>query len=135
MKNRIKDYFKSRKGSGIIEAPYLVLLGMFAVVFFLKASGAYVMKQNLDTYANEICRVAEISGRVGDETTKREEQLNQAMRISPTVTWSTSGDIQQEVTFTVTCTDTYELGLFGIVGSWPVTLNGHASGESEVYWK
>lgn len=135
MKNRIKNYLKSRKGSSVIETPFIVLLVMFLVVFFLKASGAYVMKQNLDTYADELCRVAEVSGRIGDETTRREDQLNQSMGITPTITWSTNGNIQQEGTFTVTCTDTYELGLFGIVGSWPVKLNGHASGESEVYWK
>ncbi|MBW7573174.1 DUF4320 family protein [Caproiciproducens faecalis] len=128
-------YIKSRRGDTIISLPILVMAIAFCVAFFLKVSPAFLVKQKLDTYAGELCRVAEISGRVGTETAEKEEKLNQSIGISPNVEWSKTGTIQLNDTITVTCTTTYNLGLFGNVGSFPVTLQGKASGQSEVYWK
>ncbi len=128
-------YLKSKRGSSIIELPFVVLVVMFLLALFLKVSPAFLMKQSLDTYATELCRVAEISGRVGDETTAKENQLNDAMGITPDITWSKTGKIQQNDTFTVTCSMTYDLGLFANIGSFPVQLAGHATGTSEEYWK
>lgn len=128
-------YIKSKRGDTIISMPVIVMAVAFCVAFFLSVSPAFLVKQKLDTYAGELCRVAEISGRVGTETTQKEEKLSQAMGISPDVEWSKTGNIQINDTITVTCSTTYELGLFGTVGSFPVNLQGHATGQSEVYWK
>ena len=128
-------YIKSRRGDTIISLPILVMAIAFCVAFFLKVSPAFLVKQKLDTYAGELCRVAEISGRVGTETAQKEEKLNQAMGISPAIEWSKTGNIQLNDSVTVTCSTTYNLGLFGTVGSFPVRLQGHATGQSEVYWK
>lgn len=128
-------YIKSRRGDTIISLPILVMAIAFCVAFFLKVSPAFLVKQKLDTYAGELCRVAEISGRVGTETTQKEENLNRTMGISPAIEWSKTGNIQMNDSVTVTCSTTYNLGLFGNVGSFPVRLQGHATGQSEVYWK
>lgn len=128
-------YLKSKRGDVIISPPIIVMTVVFCIAFFLQVSPVYLAKQRLDTYASELCRVAEISGRVGDETTEKANKLNEAMGIAPTVQWSKSGKIQLNETITVTCSMTYNLGLFGGIGSYPVTLQSKASGQSEVYWK
>ncbi|MVB10441.1 hypothetical protein CAFE_11300 [Caprobacter fermentans] len=128
-------YLKSKRGDSVITAPFAVLLVMFLTAFFIKVSPVIVRIQNLNTYANELCRVAELSGRVGSETTEKEKQLNKVMGMSPEISWSKTGTIQLNETVSVTCSTTYELGLFGDIGSYPVAINGHAEGSSEVYHK
>ena len=126
---------KSRRGDSIITVPFVVLVLMFCIAFYLKISPVFLVKQKLDTYTGELCRVAEISGRVGEETTEKQKQLNYSTGISPKITWSKDGKIQLNSTVTVTCATTYNLGLFGGIGSFPVTLSSRAAGQSEVYWK
>lgn len=92
-------------------------------------------KQQLNTYASELCRTAEVSGCVGNETNKRTQELTANTGISPDIQWSHTGKIQEGNPITVTCTITKEAGLWGGLGSFPVTLHGTASGKSEVYWK
>ncbi|MEG0688465.1 MAG: DUF4320 family protein, partial [Hungatella sp.] len=85
--------------------------------------------------AAELCREAEIAGRVGNETTLRAQVLTQKTGLNPDISWSRSGKIQLNQEFTVTVTVQTDLGLFGGFGSFPVTLKAQASGKSEVYWK
>lgn len=126
---------KSKRGDSLITIPFVVMTIVFLVMFYLKVSPVFLQKQKLDTYASELCRVAEISGRIGTETTEKAQKLNEDMGFAPKIEWSKTGNIQLNDTVTVTCTITYDLGLFGGVGSFPVTLRGVASGQSEVYWK
>jgi len=128
-------YLKSKRGDTLISIPFVVLTILFMVLFFIKTSPVFLQKQRLDTYASELCRVAEISGRVGQETEQKAQKLNSSMGFTPQIEWSKSGNVQLNDTITVTCTTTYDLGLFASVGSFPVTLHGKASGQSEVFWK
>lgn len=128
-------YLKSKRGDTLISIPFVVLAIVFMVVFYIKASPVFLQKQRIDTYASELCRVAEITGRVGQETEEKAQRLNDSMGFTPQIEWSKTGTIQMNDTITVTCTTTYDLGLFGSVGSFPVTLRGKASGQSEVFWK
>ncbi|WP_333657185.1 DUF4320 family protein [Tissierella praeacuta] len=126
---------KSKQGEGYIDVAILVLCAMLVIALAVRVFPAYIIKQQVDTFATELVREAEIAGRVGSETTNRELLLREKTGITPTVTWSKSGRIQLNEEITVTVTFETNIGLFGGFGSFPVTLRADAAGKSEVYWK
>lgn len=126
---------RSKRGEMLVTVSVVLMVAMTVVAFSTKLYPVFLHKQQLDTYAGELCRVAEISGRVGDETVAKEEKLDAEMKISPNVAWNTSGKVQLNGEITVTCTMTENIGLWGGFGSFPITIQGCATGQSEVYWK
>ena len=126
---------RSKRGEMLVTVSVVLMVAMTVVAFSTKLYPVFLHKQQLDTYAGELCRVAEISGRVGDETVAKEEKLDAEMTISPNVAWNTSGKVQLNGEITVTCTMTENIGLWGGFGSFPITIQGRATGQSEVYWK
>ena len=126
---------KSKRGEGYIDVCVLVLCAMLVIALAVRVFPVFIAKQQLDTFATELCREAEIAGRVGTETSRREQLLREKTGINPTVSWSTSGRIQLNEEFTVTVTLQTNIGLFGGFGSFPITLRAEADGKSEVYWK
>ena len=130
----LKKILKNRRGEGYIDVAVLVLCMMLVIAVAVSVLPVFVTKNKLDTYAAELCREAEIAGRVGNETTLRAQVLTQKTGLNPDISWSRSGKIQLNQEFTVTVTVQTDLGLFGGFGSFPVTLKAQASGKSEVYW-
>lgn len=126
---------KDRRGEGYIDICLLVLVAMLVLALCLKVLPVFVAKQQLDTFATELCREAEISGRVGSETNRRAAVLREKTGIDPDITWSDSGELQLNQEVTVIVTLRMNIGLFDSFGSFPVTLRAQASGKSEVYWK
>ena len=126
---------RSKQGEGYIDVAVLVLCVMLVIALAVRVFPAYIIKQQVDTFATELMREAEIAGRVGTETTNRELLLREKTGITPTVTWSKSGRIQLNEEISVTVTFDTNIGLFGGFGSFPVTLRADAAGKSEVYWK
>ena len=110
----------------------LILCAMLVIALAVKVLPVYVAKQQLDTFAAELVREAEITGRVGSETTSRAQVLSERLEIDPDIRWSRTGRIQlnEEVTVTMDV----DIG-FGGLGSFPIELTAQASGRSEVYWK
>ncbi len=125
---------KARRGEGYIDVCVLILCAMFVIALAVKVLPVYIMKQQLDTYATELVREAEISGCVGSETTTRAKILNERLGIQPEIQWSKIGHIQLNEEVTVTVTLNTDIG-FGGLGSFPIELNAQASGKSEVYFK
>lgn len=126
---------KNNRGEGYIDVVVLVLCAMLVVALAVKVFPAYIAKQKVDTFATELMREAEIAGRVGSETSRREEILVDKTGINPDVNWSRTGRVQLNEEITVVVTYRMDIGLFGDFGSFPVTLRGEAMGKSEVYWK
>jgi len=126
---------KSKQGEGYIDVAILVLCAMLVIALAVRVFPAYIIKQQVDAFATELVREAEIAGRVGFETTNRELILREKIGITPTVKWSKSGRIQLNEEVIVTVTFETNIGLFGGFGSFPVTLRADAAGKSEVYWK
>jgi len=126
---------KSKQGEGYIDIAILVLCAMLVIALAVRVFPAYIIKQQVDTFATELVREAEIAGRVGSETTNRELLLREKTGITPTVKWSKIGRIQLNEEIIVTVTFETNIGLFGGFGSFPVTLRADAAGKSEVYWK
>ncbi len=131
----IAKILKEKRGEGYIDVCVLVLSVMLVVALGVKVFPVFIVKNKIDTFATELCREAEISGRVGTETTNRTVILKERSGLNPHISWSKTGNIQLNEEVTVTVTMQSNLGLFGGFGSFPITLTAKASGKSEVYHK
>lgn len=126
---------KDRRGEGYIDICVLVLCAMLVIALAVQVFPVFIAKNQLDTFATELCREAEISGSVGSETSRRAAVLKEQTGIDPDISWSKTGNIQLNEEITVTVTLQRNIGLFGDFGSFPITLRAQASGKSEVYHK
>lgn len=126
---------RSKSGEGYIDVAVLVLCTMLVIAFAVRAFPVYIAKQQVDTFAAELIREAEIAGRVGSETNIQEQLLRERTGLTPDVTWSETGNIQLNQEVTVTVTYQTNIGLFAGFDSFPIMLQSEASGKSEVYWK
>lgn len=133
--SRIRKLWKDQRGENYIDVTVLVLIGMLILAFTMKVYPVYVTKTNLDTFANELVREAEIAGRVGTETTQRQRILEERTGLHPSVSWSRSGNIQLNEEVTVTVKIRKDIGLFYTFRSFPVELTARATGKSERYFK
>lgn len=131
----MKKILKSKRGEGYIDVCVLVLCAMLVIALAVQVLPVFIAKNQLDTYATELCREAEINGRVGSETSRRAAVLTEQTGLSPRISWSKTGNIQLNQEVTVTLTLDRNIGLFGGFGSFPITLRSEASGKSEVYHK
>jgi hypothetical protein len=126
---------KNKRGEGYIDVAVLVLCAMLVIALAVQVFPVYIAKQQVDTFASELIREAEIAGRVGSETDVQEQLLRERTGLEPTVAWSKTGKIQLNEEVTVTVTYQINIGLFAGFGSFPITLQAQATGKSEVYWK
>lgn len=135
MKKRICSFLRDDLGEGYVDVVVAVCAILMVVALAVRVFPVFAAKLQLDNFADELIREAEVSGRVGAETNARYERLSEKTGLSPQVTWSSAGRIQLNQEVTVRLTMQVELGLFGGLGSFPVTLTSEATGKSEVYWK
>ena len=135
MEKYVKDILRNCKGEGYIDVVVLVLCAVFVLALSMRVLPVFIQKQQLDTFATELVREAEISGWVGSETSRRAAVLTEKTGLSPVIVWSESGRLQLNEEVTVTLTHQTNIGLFSGFGSFPITLRAQASGKSEVYWK
>lgn len=135
MIKKISVLIRQKRGEGFIDTAVIVICAMLVIALAVRVLPVFIDKNKMDTFAAELIREAEISGRVGAETTQRANELKLKLGINPTITWSRTGNIQLNQEVTVTLTVKRNLGLFGGFGSFPVTLTAKASGKSGVYWK
>ena len=126
---------KSRCGESYIDVAVLVLCAMLVMGLAVRVFPIYIEKNQLDSFASELCREAELTGNVGTQTSLRAQELEEETGLHPNITWSQTGNIQLSSTVTVTVSLQANIGLFGGFGSFPVTLTSKASGKSEVYHK
>ena len=132
---KILNRLKSTRGEGYIDVAVGILVVMILLVFVIKVAPIFITKMTLNNYANELCREAEIAGRIGAETTARLERLNESHPdLNPVVLWSKNGNVQIGDTFTVSVKATYNFS-FSKFSSSPITITATAEGTSEVFWK
>lgn len=125
----------NKRGEGFVDVCVLVLAIVMVLALFVKVMPVFIAKQNLDTYASELVRTAEIAGCVGSATTAKNHSLRGETGLTPSVSWSRYDNIQLGQEVTVTLTYTVNVGLFGGFASFPITLTSKATGTSEVYHK
>lgn len=131
----LKKLKAGKPGEGYLDVVVLILCAMLVIGLAVKVLPVYIAKHNLDTYATELVREAEIAGQVGSETSTRAAILSERLGISPSISWSRTGHIQLNEEVTVTLTLHMDIGLFSEFGSFPVELVAQATGKSEVFWK
>ncbi len=102
-----------KRGEGYIDVAVIVLVAMLCIALVVRVAPVFVVKNQLDTFASELVREAEITGRVGSETSSRANELKSQLGINPTISWSKTGQLQIDTSVTVTCTMTVNIGLFG----------------------
>ena len=79
----MKKILKRRSGEGYIDVCVLVVCAMLVLALVVRVLPVYITKQQLDTYAVELVREAEIAGRVGTETTRRAAALTDSTGLDP----------------------------------------------------
>lgn len=135
MLKRLQEVLHDKRAEGYVDIVVLVLCAVLVLALAMRVLPVFIQKQQLDMFATELVREAEVSGQVGTETNRRAEILQEKTGLAPDISWSESGEIQLNEEVTVTLTLDTEIGLFGEFGSFPITLRSQASGKSEVYWK
>ena len=104
MEKRVKKIAESQNGEGYVDVMILVLSAVMVLALSMRVFPVFIQKQQLDTFATELVREAEVSGRVGAETSRRAAVLSEKTGIHPNISWSANGRIQlnEEVTVTLT---------------------------------
>ena len=67
----MKKILKRRSGEGYIDVCVLVVCAMLVLALVVRVLPVYITKQQLDTYAVELVREAEIAGRGGDDSASK----------------------------------------------------------------
>lgn len=106
----------NKRGEGYIDVAVLVLCALLVIALAVNVFPVYIAKNQIDTFAAELCREAEIAGRVGSETSQRAQVLREKTGLDPVITWSKTGKIQLNQEFTVTAALQTNIGLFGGFG-------------------
>ena len=135
MQRRLRYILKSQRGEGYVDVIVLVLCAVMVLALAMRVLPVFIQKQQLDTFATELVREAEVSGRIGSETDRRAAILSDQTGLDPDIEWSDGGRIQLNDDITVILTLETNIGLFGEFASFPITLRSQATGKSEVYWK
>ena len=76
MQKKLQDLLKSKRGEGYVDVIVLVLCAVLVLALAMRVLPVFIQKQQLDTFATELVREAEISGRVGTETSRRAAVLS-----------------------------------------------------------
>ena len=135
MQRRLRYVLKNQRGEGYVDVIVLVLCAVMVLALAMRVLPVFIQKQQLDTFATELVREAEVSGRIGSETDRRAAILSEQTGLDPDIEWSDGGRIQLNDDITVILTLETNIGLFGEFASFPITLRSQATGKSEVYWK
>lgn len=136
MREKIRKLWKSREGEGYIDVAVGVLCLMLVVALAMTLFPVFIKKQQLDSFADEIVRQAEIVG--STDVSGRIAQLKQETGLDPQIQWDcdyySGNKVQLNGDIQVTLTQRVDIGFF-VFGSFPIELKARASGKSEVYYK
>lgn len=132
---KIKRVLKDKKGEAMIDTAVFLIVIMLLLAITLKVYPVFTLKQNLDYFADELIRTAEVYGEVGEATREKEEELKNITNVTPNVDWSTLGLVDLGEKIEVVISYEYDLGSFDIFGKMPVTIYSKSIGEGERYHK
>ena len=132
----VRRILKSRRAEGYIDTVVGVLCLMLVVAFAVNFLPVFMAKQQLDLFAAEIVRQAEIVG--GTDVSERIETMKEETGLDPQITWSCDyfrgNKVQLNGNIEAVLTDTADIGFF-VFGSFPIEIRAKATGKSEVYYR
>ena len=82
---KIRNIVKCKRGEGYIDVCIIVLVFVMIMALMLAAVPVFVAKIQLDNFADELVREAEIAGQIGSETTARAAVLSEKTGLSADV--------------------------------------------------
>ena len=133
---KAEDLWRDHRGEGYIDTVVGVLCLMLVVALALVLMPVLQKKQQLDSFAAEIVRQAEITGNTN--VSARIEQLKEETGLDPQIQWEcdyfNGTKVQLNGDIRVTLTQRVDIGFF-VFGHFPIELKARASGKSEVYYK
>lgn len=132
----LRTILKSKRGEGYLDVAIGLFCIMIVLAFAVSFLPVFTAKQQLDLFAGELVREAEIRG--STNVSGRIRELQEQTGLYPDIQWQCdyySGKrVQLNGDIEVTLTDTVDIGFF-VFGSFPVELRAKATGKSEVYYK
>ncbi len=132
----VKKIFKDKRGEGYIDYVIGLLCLLIVVAFVVQLLPVFQTKQQLDIFATEIVREAEIKG--STSISSRISTMKEQTGLDPDIDWDcdyfSGSKIQLNGDISVTLTETVDIGFFRF-GSFPIELQAKATGKSEVYYK
>lgn len=109
---------------------------MMVIAFVVSLFPVFTAKQQLDFFANEIVRQAEITG--STSVSSRIAKMKEQTGLDPYITWNcdyySGNKVQLNGDMEVVLTTTVDIGFFTF-GSFPIEIRARATGKSEVYYK
>lgn len=132
----MRNVLREKRGEGYIDIAVGVLCLMLVIALAVSLFPVFMVKQQLDRFADEIVRQAEIVG--STSVNRRIEELREETGLDPEISWDCDyfegSKVQLNGDIAVTLTCRINLGFFQF-GSFPVEIRARASGKSEVYYK
>ena len=132
----MRNVLREKRGEGYIDIAVGILCLMLVIALAVSLFPVFMVKQQLNRFADEIVRQAEIVG--STSVTRRIEELREETGLEPEISWDCDyfegSKIQLNGDIAVTLTCRINLGFFQF-GSFPVEIRARASGKSEVYYK
>lgn len=132
----MRNVLREKRGEGYIDIAVGVLCLMLVIALAVSMFPVFMAKQQLDRFADEIVRQAEIVG--STSVNRRIEELREETGLDPEISWDCDyfegSKVQLNGDIAVTLTCRINLGFFQF-GSFPVEIRARASGKSEVYYK
>ena len=132
----MKKVLKSKRGEGYLDIAIGTLCLLLVVAFAVNLFPVFTAKQQLDTFATEIVREAEIKGSTSVDS--RIADMREQTGLDPKIHWNcdyySGNKVQLDGDIEVVLTDTVDIGFF-IFGPFPIEIQAKATGKSEVYYK
>lgn len=125
---------KDKHGEGYIDSVVILLVVMILIGLSLKVLPVFITKGDLNSFAQELMRTAEIEGEIGLKTQLKAQELADTLGLSPKIEWSKTGKMQLNSEFSLTLTTEVDIGFFKFA-SFPIILSTKVLGRSEVYQK
>ena len=130
----LKKLSRDERGEGYLDIVVLVLIAMMIIALGIKVFPAFIAKDRLNTFANQLLRESQTQGMIEIDYSHIVNEIN-----IESVTWEAntlgSNKVQLDELISIMCTSNIEIGLFGDFGSFSIPLRSKATGKSEVYWK
>ena len=132
----MRNVLREKRGEGYIDIAVGILCLMLVIALAVSLFPVFMVKQQLNRFADEIVRQAEIVG--STRVNRRIEELREETGLDPEISWDCDyfegSKVQLNGDIAVTLTCRINLGFFQF-GSFPVEIRARASGKSEVYYK
>ncbi len=130
------ELIRSRQAEGYIDVVVGILCFLLVIALAINLFPVFMKKQQLNTFATELVREAEMSGRT--DLSECVERLKGQTGLNPQIIWDcdyySGKKVQLNGDIMVILKDKTDIGFFSF-GSFPIEITAKASGKSEIYYK